>query len=186
MVRKDPLPSWYPTLAVDSSMENELTAGKHSVADVAKATRQDKVYGKLHGAVRSCNLNKYDPNMAKFNGIFKKLYIEREVPDVATRRSTEHLAQQQSGDGGQHHVPVDAANDHARFIMSNSSTISEGIGIPKHYGRQGGRGNIVPDRGRKRTGPLFRTYKGLGLAGVNVDVTIHGSLIFVKLSRVNI
>ena len=146
MVRKDPLPSWYPTLAVDSSMENELTAGKHSVADVAKATRQDKVYGKLHGAVRSCNLNKYDPNMAKFNGIFKKLYIEREVPDVATRRSTEHLAQQQSGDGGQH-VPVDAADDDdARSIMSDSSIGSELVGTPIQYGRQGGRGNNGPAR----------------------------------------
>ena len=70
------------------------------------------------------------------------------VPDVATRRSTEHVAQQQSGDGEQHAL-VDAAEDDARSIMSDSSLGSDIVGAPVHYGGQGGRVN-GPARRRRR------------------------------------
>ena len=56
-----------------------------SIADVAKASREDKIYGKLYNAVRSGNLNTDDPDVAKFNGVFTELYIEQEVLYFGTR-----------------------------------------------------------------------------------------------------
>ena len=56
-----------------------------SIADVAKATREDKIYGKLYNSVRSGNLNTDDPDVAKFNGVFTELYIEQEVLYFGTR-----------------------------------------------------------------------------------------------------
>ena len=50
-----------------------------SIADVARATREDRVYGKLYNAVRNGSLNKDDPDLSKFNGVFAELYIEQEV-----------------------------------------------------------------------------------------------------------
>ena len=50
-----------------------------SISDVAKATREDRQYGKLLNAVRSGNLDQRDPELKKFNGIFTELYIENEV-----------------------------------------------------------------------------------------------------------
>ena len=50
-----------------------------SISDVAKATREDKQYGKLIKAVRSGNLDEKDPDLKKFNGVFTELYIENEV-----------------------------------------------------------------------------------------------------------
>ena len=80
--------------------------------------------------------------VTKLKDDFKKLYIQREVPDVATQ-SIEHLAEQQSSGSGQH-VPGDSADGDARFVMSSSSIGLETIGIPKQYVRQGGRGGKGP------------------------------------------
>ena len=68
------------------------------------------------------------------------------IPEVASRRGAEpeHVAPQQ-------HVPaVDADDDDARSIMSDSSIGSEVIGTPMQSGRQGGRDNNVPVRRRRR------------------------------------
>ena len=46
-----------------------------SIADVAKVTGEDRVYGKLYNAVRAGNLNIEDPDVSKFNGVFAELYI---------------------------------------------------------------------------------------------------------------
>ena len=56
-----------------------------SIADVAKATHKDKIYGKLYNAVRSGNVNTEDPDVTKFNGVFAELYIEQEVLYFGTR-----------------------------------------------------------------------------------------------------
>ena len=50
-----------------------------SAKDVAKATREDKVYGKLISAIRTGELNKDDPDMKPFTGMFYDLYIEQNV-----------------------------------------------------------------------------------------------------------
>ena len=50
-----------------------------TVHDVAKATREDKVYGKLLAAVRSGDINKQDPDMKPFISIFNDLYVEQGV-----------------------------------------------------------------------------------------------------------
>lgn len=50
-----------------------------TVADVAKATREDKVYGKLFNAVRSGVLDTKDKELGKFAGVFDNLHIEEEV-----------------------------------------------------------------------------------------------------------
>ena len=47
--------------------------------DVAKATREDPVYGKLVRAIRSGVLNKSDKELQKFAGVFDQLYLEEEV-----------------------------------------------------------------------------------------------------------
>ena len=56
-----------------------------SISDVAKATREDKVFGKLYNAVRSGNLDSKDADLSKFNGVFSDLYIENEVLYFGTR-----------------------------------------------------------------------------------------------------
>ena len=48
-----------------------------SISDVAKATREDKQYGKLYNSVRSGSLDQTDPDLKVFNGMFNKLYIEK-------------------------------------------------------------------------------------------------------------
>ena len=50
-----------------------------TIKDVAKATREDRQYGKLYNAVRSGVLDNKDPDLKKFNGVFEQLYIEDEV-----------------------------------------------------------------------------------------------------------
>ena len=50
-----------------------------TVADVARATREDKVYGKLYNAVRSGVLDTRDKEQGKFAGVFDSLHIEEEV-----------------------------------------------------------------------------------------------------------
>ena len=50
-----------------------------NIKDVAKATRGDRVYGKLLAAVRSGELNKGDPDMKPFTSLFYDLYVENEV-----------------------------------------------------------------------------------------------------------
>lgn len=50
-----------------------------SVKDVAKATSEDKIYGKLLSAVRSGNLNKNDPDLKPFTSLFYDLHIEQGV-----------------------------------------------------------------------------------------------------------
>ena len=49
------------------------------VEDVAKATREDRIYGKLFNAVRSGVLDKKDKELEKFAGVFDNLHIEEEV-----------------------------------------------------------------------------------------------------------
>ena len=41
-----------------------------TIKDVAKATREDKQYGKLYNAVRSGVLDNKYPDLKKFNGVF--------------------------------------------------------------------------------------------------------------------
>ena len=50
-----------------------------SISDVAKATREDRQYGKLLNAVRSGNLDEKDPDLKKFSGVYSGLHIENEV-----------------------------------------------------------------------------------------------------------
>ena len=47
--------------------------------DVAKATREDKVYGKLLSAIRSGELNKVDSDMKPFTSLFDDLYVDQDV-----------------------------------------------------------------------------------------------------------
>ena len=55
------------------------------ISDVAKATREDKVYGKLFNTVRCGNLDSKDKDLSKFTGVFLDLYIENEVLYFGTR-----------------------------------------------------------------------------------------------------
>ena len=50
-----------------------------SVKDVAKATREDKIYGKLLSAVRTGNLDCKDPDIKPFVSILDGLHIENDV-----------------------------------------------------------------------------------------------------------
>ena len=50
-----------------------------TVEDISKATREDKVYGKLFKAIRSGALDKKDKDLSKFAGVFDDLYIEEDV-----------------------------------------------------------------------------------------------------------
>ena len=50
-----------------------------TITDVAKATREDKVYGKLYNSVRSGVLDGKDKELGKFAGVFDNLHIEEEV-----------------------------------------------------------------------------------------------------------
>ena len=50
-----------------------------NIKDVARATCEDKKYGKLFIAVPSGRLDHKDPDVSKFSGIFEQLYIEDEV-----------------------------------------------------------------------------------------------------------
>ena len=50
-----------------------------SVKDVAKATREDRVYGKLISAIRSGEIDRNDPDMKPFNSLFDDLYVEQGV-----------------------------------------------------------------------------------------------------------
>ena len=50
-----------------------------TIADVARATRKDKVYGKLYNSVRSGVLDGKDKDQGKFAGVFDNLHIEEEV-----------------------------------------------------------------------------------------------------------
>ena len=46
-----------------------------SISDVAKATSEDKQYGKLYNSVRSGILDQTDPDLKLFSGMFNELYI---------------------------------------------------------------------------------------------------------------
>ena len=50
-----------------------------TISDVAKATREDKVLGKLYNAVRDGQLNREDPELSKYGGVFSDLYIHGDV-----------------------------------------------------------------------------------------------------------
>ena len=50
-----------------------------SVKDVAKVTREDKVYGKLLQAVRIGQLGNRDVELKQFVSIFQDVHIEKEV-----------------------------------------------------------------------------------------------------------
>ena len=55
------------------------------ISDVAKATREDRTFGKLFNAVRCGNLDSKDKDLSKFTGVFSDLYIEDEVLYFGTR-----------------------------------------------------------------------------------------------------
>ena len=50
-----------------------------NIKDVAKATRGDRVYGKLLTAIRSGVVNNNDPDLKPFISLFNDLYIEQDV-----------------------------------------------------------------------------------------------------------
>ena len=50
-----------------------------NVKDVAKATREDRVYGKLLAAVRSGDINKNDSDLKPFISLFNDIYVEQDV-----------------------------------------------------------------------------------------------------------
>ena len=50
-----------------------------SLEDVARKTREDKTFGKLYRAVESGLLNKNDPDLKIFSGVFDDLYLEDNV-----------------------------------------------------------------------------------------------------------
>ena len=50
-----------------------------NIKDIAKATREDKVYGKLMSAIRSGEIDKNDFNMKPFVQIFEGLFLEQGV-----------------------------------------------------------------------------------------------------------
>ena len=50
-----------------------------TIEDIAKATREDKIYGKLLSAVRSGNIDKRDPEMKPFISLFDNLHVEQGV-----------------------------------------------------------------------------------------------------------
>ena len=56
-----------------------------SIEDVAKATREDRQYGKLLNAVKSGNMVQNDPDLKIFSGVFGELYIENEVMYFGSR-----------------------------------------------------------------------------------------------------
>ena len=56
-----------------------------SVKEVADATNNCKIYGKLFRAVRAGNLDTKDKDISKFNGVFDSLYIENGVLHLGTR-----------------------------------------------------------------------------------------------------
>ena len=55
------------------------------IRDVAKATREDRIFGKLFNAVRCGNLDSKDKELSKFTGVFSDLYIGDEVLYFGTR-----------------------------------------------------------------------------------------------------
>ena len=56
-----------------------------SITDVSRATREDRVYGKLFNAVRCGKLDSSDKDLGRFNGVFSSLYIGDEVLYFGTR-----------------------------------------------------------------------------------------------------
>ncbi|CAL4058723.1 unnamed protein product, partial [Meganyctiphanes norvegica] len=56
-----------------------------SVKDVAKATREDKVYGKLLSTVRSGQIDKSDLDIKPFISLFENLHVEQGVVFHGTR-----------------------------------------------------------------------------------------------------
>ena len=161
MVKEGGVPSLFPTLT-PSSRRSEVTAVQHSIAKRGNRC----IFNAGDQVVVYCNRFKTSTAGEVLEVLGNNTYTVEcgkgpqhvsgdcltKVPDVASRRGAEpeHVAQQQSGGDGQH-APVDAAgDDDARSIMSDSSIGSEVIGTPMQYGRQGGRGNNVPVRRRKR------------------------------------
>ena len=53
--------------------------------DIAKATREDVVYGKLLNAIRVGALDHSDPSLKKFGGVFNELYIDNDVIHFGAR-----------------------------------------------------------------------------------------------------
>ena len=56
-----------------------------SMKEVARATQSDKVLGKLYNAVRDGRLDKNDPELSKYSGVFNDLYIHGEVIYLGSR-----------------------------------------------------------------------------------------------------
>ena len=50
-----------------------------TVKDVARATREDKIYGKLLSSIRTGNIDTADPDLKSFLPLFNDLHIENEV-----------------------------------------------------------------------------------------------------------
>ena len=50
-----------------------------TVKDVAKATREDRIYGKLLSAIRSGEMKKDDADLKAFTSLFYDLYVEQDV-----------------------------------------------------------------------------------------------------------
>ena len=158
MIKEGTLPSLFPTLT-PSSKKSELTAVQHSVAK----SRNRRTFTGGDQVVVYCNRFKTSTAGEVLEVLGNNTYMVEcgkgpqhvsgdcmsKVPEVATRRGTEHVAQQQSGDGVQH-VLEDAAEDDARSIMSDSSIGSDIVGAPIYYGRQGGHVNNGPARRRRR------------------------------------
>ena len=50
-----------------------------TIKDVAKATRGDRIFGKLLIAIRAGEISKTDPDLKPFISLFHELYIEQDV-----------------------------------------------------------------------------------------------------------
>merc|ERR1711888_366078 len=71
--------------------------------DIAKATREDPVYGKLFRAVRAGAMDSKDKDLSKFAGVFDQLYIEEEVLFYGSRVVIPTRQQHRMLDGRYHH-----------------------------------------------------------------------------------
>ena len=50
-----------------------------NIKDVANATHEDRVYGKLLADIRSGDICLIDSNMKPFRGVFNDVYVEHDV-----------------------------------------------------------------------------------------------------------
>ena len=159
MMKEGPLPSLFPTLTANSSVKSELTAVKHSVAK----RRNRRTFAEGDAVVVYCNRFKTSTAGEVLEVLGNNNYMVEcgkgpqhvsgdcltKVPDVATRRGADRVAEQVSSSEVQYDELEDTAED-ARSIMSESSIDSDIVATPIRNGRQdGGRGN-GPARRRKK------------------------------------